>query len=122
MTVREGCFVTRSIRGAMNETRESRNFSWATRSEQDSTKHWREVFQSLRVAHPSSGGPPGGGGSLALALGGWSCLAGGTVLGKLSMFTGQVRQCSIGQNVWRQGVPVFYSIENSKPLLRRTPG
>lgn len=28
---------------------------------------------------------------MALALGGWSCLAGGTVLGKLSIFTGQVR-------------------------------
>ncbi|CAM9390873.1 unnamed protein product, partial [Hapterophycus canaliculatus] len=55
----------------------------------DSSKHWRQVFTSLRAAHPSSGGPPGGGGSLALALGGWSCLAGGTVLGKLSMYTGQ---------------------------------
>ncbi|CAM9135050.1 unnamed protein product [Scytosiphon promiscuus] len=55
----------------------------------DSSKHWRRIFGDLRAAHPSSGGPPGGGGSLALALGGWSCLAGGTVLGKLSMYTGQ---------------------------------
>ncbi|CAM9264298.1 unnamed protein product, partial [Ectocarpus sp. 12 AP-2014] len=55
----------------------------------DSTKHWRSIFTTLRAAHPSSGGPPGGGGSLALALGRWSCIAGGTLLGKLSRFTGQ---------------------------------
>lgn len=60
-------------------------------TKQDSAKHWQVLFDRLRAAHPSSGGPPGGGGSLALALGGWSCLAGGTVLGKLSIFTGQVR-------------------------------
>eukprot|EP00752_Nemacystus_decipiens_P012187 g10805.t1 len=58
----------------------------------DSTKHWRKIFQGLRAAHPSTGGPPGGGGSLALALGGWSCLAGGIVVAKLSTFTGQ-REC-----------------------------
>ncbi|CAM9247576.1 unnamed protein product, partial [Ectocarpus fasciculatus] len=55
----------------------------------DSTEHWRSIFTTLRAAHPSSGGPPGGGGSLALALGRWSCIAGGTLLGKLSRFTGQ---------------------------------
>ncbi|CAB1113909.1 unnamed protein product [Ectocarpus sp. CCAP 1310/34] len=55
----------------------------------DSTKHWRSIFSTLRAAHPSSGGPHGGGGSLALALGRWSCIAGGTLLGKLSRFTGQ---------------------------------
>lgn len=59
---------------------------------QDSTKHWRKLFEGLRAAHPSTGGPPGGGGSLALALGGWSCVAGGIVLAKLSAFTGQVSQ------------------------------
>eukprot|EP00903_Cladosiphon_okamuranus_P012352 g11581.t1 len=58
----------------------------------DSTKHWRKIFKDLRAAHPSTGGPPGGGGSLALALGGWSCLAGGIVLAKLSAFTGE-REC-----------------------------
>lgn len=81
--------------------------------------HWREVFKSLRTAHPSSGGPPGGGGSLALALGGWSCLAGGTVLGKLSIFTRQVNQRSFGRTSDVRG-EFWYFKENSKRVLRET--
>ncbi|CAN0183838.1 unnamed protein product, partial [Pylaiella littoralis] len=85
----------------------------------DSTMHWREVFKSLRTAHPSSGGPPGGGGSLALALGGWSCLAGGTVLGKLSIFTrqtdmrGQLNLCLMAAEMIRA------PLETSLPFPQR---
>ncbi|CAM9209213.1 unnamed protein product [Ectocarpus sp. 4 AP-2014] len=73
----------------------------------DSTKHWRAIFTTLRAAHPSSGGPPEGGGSLALALGRWSCIAGGTLLGKLSRFTGhndmrgQLNLCLMAAEMFR---------------------
>lgn len=66
------------------------------------------MFDSLRAANPSSGGPPGGGGSLALALGGWGCLAGGTVLGKLSVYCEKVRMLLKSlQNPFRTSTPRY---------------